>query len=335
MWTETAEQWRGQGWDGRPLPEVFGTDGYFELSPYYGPQPPFAYEVVEEDEATRVYVNHEGILLREFKEHADQSMPQFLRFPVETEADFEQLCAERLQPSLSGRLPAPWRGHAAYAEESGLPRRVWPGRWGGFFGALRNLMGLENLCLAFYDQPALVDRMMGRSAELMIRVTEAVMEHATVDVFWFWEDMAHNHASLIDPRLFRRVAMPHYRRVIDWLRSRGVEHIGLDSDGDITELIPLWLDAGINFLWPFEVAAGMDVVAVRREYGHALAMGGGIDKRAVARGGDAMRTEVDQVMPLMDDGGYLPELDHGAPPDISYGAFRDYIEYLLRRLERG
>ena len=119
------------------------------------------------------------------------------------------------------------------------------------------------------------------------------------------------------------------------MRANGIVHIGLDSDGDISSLIPIWLEAGINMLWPFEVAAGMDVVKVRQTYGHDLAIMGGIDKRAVAKGGDMMRREVDRVMPLVEDGGYIPELDHGVPPDISWPAYYDYVTYLKCRLERG
>ena len=334
-WAKTAEQWRLEGWDGAPLDAVFGTDAYYDCAVDFGPVPPFAHEVVGEDDTTLTYINHEGILMREFKAHSDTSMPQFLRFPVETAGDFETLVEERLAPMTERRLTDEWRQGVAAASASGLPRRCWPGRWGGFFGPLRNLMGLEDLCVAFYEQPALVQRMMAQRADVLIAVTDAILVHTEIDTFWFWEDMAYNHGSLIDPRLFGRFALPQYRRVVDFLRARGVRHIGLDSDGDITELIPLWLEAGITFLWPFEVAAGMDVIEVRRRYGHSLAIGGGIPKQAVARGGDEMRRAVDRVMPLVEDGGYIPELDHGAPPDISSAHFREYMEYLMLRLGRG
>ena len=107
-WQETREQWRTQGWDGRPMHEVFGTDLLLPVAVYYGPQPAFSYTVLEEDETTRVYVNHEGIVMREFKEHRDTSMPQFVRFPVENAADFEALAAERLALNRSVRFPADW-----------------------------------------------------------------------------------------------------------------------------------------------------------------------------------------------------------------------------------
>lgn len=49
----------------------------------------------------------------------------------------------------------------------------------------------------------------------------------------------HNRASLINPRLFRRLALPYYRQVYDWLHSRGIRRMWLDTDGDISELIPI------------------------------------------------------------------------------------------------
>ena len=95
-WEETRSLWRTQGWDGRPLDEMFGTDILLRIDPYYGPAPAFAYQLLAEDGLTRTYVNHEGIVMREFIEHRDTSMPQFIRFPVEDEADFDRLARERL-----------------------------------------------------------------------------------------------------------------------------------------------------------------------------------------------------------------------------------------------
>ncbi len=334
-WEETQALWREQGWDGRPLDEVFNTDSLPRVEVYYGPAPDFSNTLVSEDEATRTFINHEGILMREFKQHRDTSMPQFIRFPVVDEATFATIEAERLGLQADIRFTPEWAASVHALRDTDMPRQCWADRWGGFFGPLRNLMGVEALCLAFYDQPRLVERMMAQRADSIIAITERILQHTSFETFWFWEDMAYNAGPLVDPRMFRRFALPHYRRVCDWLRAHGIQHIWLDSDGDITDLIPVWLDAGITGLWPFEVAAGMDVLAVRHKYGHDLAMGGGIDKRTVAIGGATMRREVDRVMPLIEDGGYLPELDHTAPPDISWQNYGDYMHYLLYRLGRG
>jgi hypothetical protein len=355
-WQETHDLWRTQGWDGRPLEDVFGLDRLVRVDPYYGPAPEFTYEVIEEDERTVTYINYEGILMREFKEHRDTSMPQFIKFPVESAADFEKLRRDRLGLNLADRFPPAWharikaggvRGRVnedllnsniksadgAVADEA--PRQCWADRWGGFFGSMRNMMGVENLCRAFYDQPKLVEQMMEERADAMIMITEEVLKHTEFDVFWFWEDMAYKTGPLVGPKMFRKFAFKHYRRVCDWMHSHGIRHIGLDSDGNIDLLLPIWVEAGIDHIWPFEVQAGMDVNQVRAKYGRDLAMLGGIDKRAVAEGGDAMRREVERVMPVVEDGGYIPELDHSAPPDISWPDYCEYVEYLKFRLGRG
>lgn len=358
LWDETVERWKQEGWDGTPLDDYFELDRLVRVDPWYGPVPEFKQEVIAEDAETVTYINHEGIVMREFKQHHDMSMPQFVKFPVETEAEFEKFAAERLALHADQRLSPEWKAmvasgrvqaavgkgdlradeqaaarHASPAEE--WPRKCWADRWGGFFGALRNMLGVQNLCMAFYDEPRLIERMMEERAERLIEITAEVLKHTRFEVFWFWEDMAYNGGPLVGPALFRKFAFRHYRRVCDWLRRQGILHIGLDSDGDIRSLIPLWLDAGIDHLWPFEVQSGMDVVAIRNQYGRRLAILGGIDKRVLSRGGDAMRKEVDRVMPLVEQGGYLPELDHSVPPDVSWKNFCEYITYLKFRLGRG
>ncbi|MDQ1301295.1 MAG: Uroporphyrinogen deCOase protein [Chloroflexota bacterium] len=355
-WQETLDIWRTQGYEGQPLDQYFGVDRIVRVDPYYGPVPEFEHTVIEEDDRTITYINHEGILMRELKQHRDTSMPQFIKFPVESAADFEKLRAERLVLNLEQRLSPEWRAHVAAGGVAGRvnedlmrseslykgapvqdvpPRQCWADRWGGYFGSIRNMMGVENLCRAFYDQPKLLEHMMEERTEAMIAITEKVLEVTNFDVFWFWEDMAYKTAPLVGTAMFRKFAFHHYRRVVERMHSHGIKHIGLDSDGNIDLLLPIWIEAGIDHIWPFEVQAGMDVNQVRAKYGHSLALLGGIDKRCVALGGETMRREVERVMPVVEDGGYIPELDHSAPPDISWPDYCAYIEYLKFRLGRG
>lgn len=127
--------------------------------------------------------------------------------------------------------------------------------------------------------------------------------------------------------------IPRYKQITDFLRSSGINIIHLDSDGDINELIPLWLkECGVNFPWPLEVAAGMDGVALRKKYGKEIILGGNIDKRVFAKGKGAIREEVMSKVPfLVKTGGYFPGLDHIIPPDISLDNFRYFIN-LLREI---
>ncbi len=74
-----------------------------------------------------------------------------------------------------------------------------------------------------------------------------------------------------------------------------------------------------------EVAAGMDVVALRREFGRGLRMAGGFDKRILAAGKAAIRKELARLRPVIEEGGYIPAIDHGTPPDVSFANVREYV----------
>jgi uroporphyrinogen decarboxylase len=152
-------------------------------------------------------------------------------------------------------------------------------------------------------------------------------------MYGFWEDMCYKTGPLISPEFVKRYMFPRYRRVVDFLHSRGVKWISLDSDGNITSLIPIWLEAGINFIYPFEVQAGMDVVKVRKTFGKELRMMGGIDKRAIAEGPSAIDDELKRVSPVLEEGGYIPAPDHSLPPDVSFNNYCYYMEKLKKLVE--
>jgi hypothetical protein len=123
--------------------------------------------------------------------------------------------------------------------------------------------------------------------------------------------------------------MPRYKKITDLLHSYGVDVIYLDSDGNLNELIPLWLEVGINLIWPFEVAAGNDAVAIRKKYGKDLIIAGAIDKRALAKGKEAIRGEVMSKVPfLLEQGGYFPSVDHHVPPDVTFENYCYYINLM-------
>ena len=101
-----------------------------------------------------------------------------------------------------------------------------------------------------------------------------------------------------------------------------------DSDGYVGEIIPLWIESGLNACDPMEVAAGNDIIEYRRLYGRSMAYSGGVDKRAMARGGQTIRDEMRRLQPLIEDGGYIPSCDHGVPSDVSWPHYVEYARIL-------
>ena len=326
-WPETAERWRREGYD-PDRPPAYGDDQRSTEGQWFFPNPPFEHKVLEEDDEHILYVNHEGILMRELKGNPMSSMPQFVKFPVDTREEFRRFWRERMQPDLAQRLGPDWKEQLQALRARPQPFIIISDRWGGFFGPLRNLVGVQRLCTLFYDDPAFVEEMMDANADFIIAMMSQILDVTSIDAFGFWEDMAYKTAPLISPRLARQYMLPRYKRVVDFLCGRGVPFVGLDSDGMMDPLIPVWMDAGLNFLYPFEVQAGMDVLAVRRKYGQQLRIWGGVDKRALAHGRAAIDAELERVRPLIEEGGYIPHTDHSIPPDVTYENFCYYTRRL-------
>lgn len=349
MWPETLDRWFGEGLDPgllQPQPEDFGalhSDLYLRVlvrafgldrvdylrdavvsgytdSPFL---PAFELRELENDGLTRVIQDQDGILKREFLRYGTSSMPQFLSYPVKTRGDFLDLLP-RLDAGHPQRLAPGWEQTcAAYA------RRDFPAGLTvcGAYGHPRNLLGVEELSLAYYDRPALVHEILEQWTEFYCRLAQRVWQGIHFDFVLIWEDMAYKSGPLISPRLVKEFMLPYYRRFIDCVRGLGCEIIIVDSDGDITLLAPLFLSAGVNVLLPFEVQAGMDVRQFRRRYGRNLAIIGGLDKRALPLGRLAIEAELrEHMLPLLEDGGYIPCLDHTVPPNVSLEQFKTYLD---------
>jgi len=178
------------------------------------------------------------------------------------------------------------------------------------------------------EQPDWVDEMAAFWSDFVAEVLRRLLEGVVPDVVHISEDMAYKGASMISPAMVRRFCMPAWRRWSQMARAAGVPVVDVNSDGNVAELVPLWIDAGVNVCDPVEVAAGNDIVALRRAHGRRMAYRGGVDKRAMARGGDVIRAELARVEPVVRDGGYIPSCDHGVPADVSWPDFVDYSRLL-------
>ena len=201
------------------------------------------------------------------------------------------------------------------------------GRIPGAFDTPRQLMGAEAACVAYYEQPALMQDIMDTLAETACQVFEQVTPELTIDQLSVHEDMAGKAGPLIGPRQVRQFMKPYLRRVWNLLSARGTRLFDMDTDGNVEAILDDILDCGINVLHPMEAAADMDIVALRKKYGQRLAMKGGIDKFAVKAGKEAIRAELEYKMqPLMREGGLVFGLDHRIVNGTPLETYRFYVD---------
>jgi uroporphyrinogen decarboxylase len=284
--------------------------------------PVFEYTVLDEDDEHRIVIDDMGIKKQVRKD--ESTMPRFIEWPVKTREDWEQLKSERLQPRIRERIQSTIDKLKENYQNRSFPLTI-AGYPHGFFGTLRFLMGDEVLFTSYYDQPALIHEINSTLCDLWIEVICEVLDNGIeLDCADIWEDMSYRNGPLISPDCFREFMTPYYKKLTDFLKSKGTKYVWVDTDGDCWKLITLFLECGVTGLSPMEVQSGMNIVEVRKQYPE-LQIYGGIDKRVPVFGKDAIDRELELKIPYMlKQGGYIPYLDHLVPPDVPWEGFKYY-----------
>lgn len=318
-----AEEWRAQGatedeinlvdfdWDYVPYIDCGGITGALGAPPT---------QILEETAEYRVERDFLGRTLKLIK--ATATLPLPLDFPVKEMDDWLRI--KHYYEFGETRIDWDAVERAKQAQQQGvLVRGEIPGGW----DIPRELMGEEVACLAYYTQPELMRDIVVTLQDTCTKVLERVTEKLTIDQLFVHEDMAGKGGPLIGPRQVCEFMMPYYKACWEVVSSRGTRLFNLDSDGDMNPVIDAFLECGVNVMHPFEPAANMDIVAVRKKYGNRLAILGGIDKHMLRRRKEDIRRELEYKMqPIMQQGGTIFGLDHRIPNGTPLENYRYYVK---------
>jgi uroporphyrinogen decarboxylase len=304
----------------------FGFEPFFQTVPAnMGACPGFEPKVIEETKEFVTKLDWRGITMRNRRDGG--SMPEFVAYPVKTPEDWVRYKEERLQLRLAERL-AKLPQFAADVSAMDAPVQIGCFPW-GMFGTARDMMGAEEILVGFYDMPEVVRDIMRTFTDLWLALYEEIVKVVKVDHIHIWEDMSGKQGSLISMAMIEEFMMPEYDRMAAFAARHGIPILSVDSDGMVDELLPVMMRHGINAFMPFEVQAGNDIVAYRRQY-PKLGIMGGLDKSALAKGKPEIHRELDRAERMLALGGWVPGFDHLIPPDVSWENFRYFVENLKK-----
>lgn len=338
----SLEKWRREeGLDeNADLPALFGFDpqgrvdvgglGWCEA----GFSPFFEEKVLEDRGEYELAQDFAGRHVLYFKGRRDGFMPTYVDHPVKDMKTWEENCLWRMDPTSTARQKA---------MDEYLPKAVEKAKKGLFVGQqvaggymyLRSLIGPEELLFMFYDQPEVIHACMRQWFILADSVIERHQKALSFDELFIGEDICYNHGPLISPDMMTEFLLPYYQQLLTNMRRRQIDknrHLGfqVDTDGYCDPVIDLYREIGMTHMSPFEVAAGCDVVRTGEMYPE-LRISGGVDKRILAQGKDAIDRMIDRIFLAMQRrGGYLPTCDHGVPEEVS---LENYLYFRKRCLE--
>ncbi|MGI6239349.1 MAG: uroporphyrinogen decarboxylase family protein [Christensenellales bacterium] len=259
------------------------------------------------------------------------SIPAEIGTSMEDRDDWEALYKHRFQYSDDRIDGDAIRRALSENETRELPLAL---HCGSLYGNIRNMMGVEGLSYLHADDEELYIEIIDTVGELVYKVAEKIASSGIqFEYAHFWEDICFNSGPLVHPDTFREYVAPHYKRITDMLRAHGIDRVSVDCDGKIDKLVPIWLENGVNTMFPIEVGTWRASIAPWREqYGEGLFGVGGMDKRVFAHDKAAVDAEIERLKPLVDLGGYIPCPDHRIAPDAKFELVQYYCEQFLKTM---
>lgn len=300
-WDKTIERWHSEGLPAN-LTDIFEIHEYLGLDPYKQ----FWFSTTDATiEAEQHHV--EGIV---------SNMDDYLKHRSKLFPDHSK-AIEEMKPWLDRQK----NGEAV----------IWI-TLEGYFWFPRTLMGFNKLMLAFYDQPELLHKINSDLLEFNMNLLDQIEKIGCPTFMTVAEDMSYNKGPMISRQLMNEYMSPYYGKMLARAREMNIFTI-VDTDGDVTLLVPWLLDNGVNGVLPLERQASVDGMALRKQFPN-LAMIGHYDKMVMKHGEDAMRAEFERLSPIMKAGGFIPSVDHQTPPEVSLENYRIYLRLLNEYTER-
>lgn len=319
----TLDRWRGEGLPGDVWPDTFFGLDAMRLVPWQPfAIPPFELRRIAEDEESYTETDIFGAVV-----HRSRNAPAmyygYVDHPVKTLADWQRM-VERYQAATPGRHPEDLEATIAALNAADTPvvLQIFP----FFFRLGFYLLGMERFMTAFYEEPELLHAMFSHWGQYTLELVRPYLGKVKIDAVTFAEDLAYKTSTHLSPRLYEEFWLPHQAPLIAALQEAGVPLICMWSAGQLDQMLPVLLRNGFNCTWPLERGSGMDPLAVREKYGRALRLGGGIAKETLIAGPAAIDRELERLMPLIVDGGFIPAIDDMIPPEVPFAHVRHYLE---------
>lgn len=332
-WRETKDRWKREGLNtvdayGDPGPQVPGMDPDWEAGMwdchglvYVHPIADGEREVLEETDDHIIYRNGFGDTVKDSK--LGSTIVHTLEYGLTPTRESWERYKSFIDPNDPRRRGADWEQKAEALSASGMMLAFMGG---SLYGWLRNWMGIENISMLMYDDPALFEDMVSYLTDYFMALTAPVLKKVSFDLVYFFEDCCGSTGPLFSPAIYDAVLDKYYKKLIGFYRANGVALALVDSDGKVDRFIPHWLGSGFDIIFPIEVGTwGASPMQLREQFGPDLKMMGGVDKHIIAQGEEAIRAHLMSLKPAVEAGGYLPIPDHRIPPECSYQDMLTYI----------
>lgn len=321
------ERWKNEGLTPeKTIEDALGMAKFVKVPIRLGPNPRFEYKKIYEDSESIIETDTTyGATVKKLK-IAPSMYYGYLDHQVKTFDDWKRI-KYRYEGTVESRLPNDLNSIIEKLNNSTNPvvLEIFP----YFFRLGFYLMGMEGFMLAFYDQPELIHDMFSFWNSFVIKNIKPYISKVKVDCLVLAEDLAYNNGPHLSLDIYKEFWFPYQDLLIKEVKKYDTKNICLWTAGDIDVMIPTLMDHGVNCIWPIErCSTNMDPILLRKKYGKQLKMHGGIPKRCLVEGKDSIDKEINKLITLIKDGGFIPALDDMVSPEVPLKHYQYYIKRL-------
>jgi hypothetical protein len=345
-WNETLDKWADEGHVSKALANEYAksgafSDADFEIAKKLGFDfswscalggsfdlfPSFETEVLKmESDGSKILRDPSGLIVKE--KPGIVSIPSEIGTSLTDRDAWEKLYLPKLQWT-EDRIDANWKKSIERIDNLGIPVGFYAG---SFIGIVRNMLGVENLSYLYADDEDLYIEVINTISDLTFKCTKHLLESgAKFDFAQYWEDICFKNGPLVTPTVFKEIVAPQYKRTTDLFKQYGINIVAVDCDGLIDSLIPMWLENGVNTMFPIEVGTwNASIGPWREKYGKEIRGIGGMNKNAFSKDIKAVDDEIERLKPLIAMGGFIPCPDHLIAPDAKFELVQYYCDKMRK-----
>jgi uroporphyrinogen decarboxylase len=308
---DTIERWQAEGMPANAdYQDYFGFDKLIRFDIDNSPR--FEQKTLEVTPEYTIYTTAWGETRKSWRHMT--STPQSIDFIVKTPDDWRRAKArmspdrDRIQWDHLRANYKLWRDEGAF---------IMPSICFGFDITHSWMLGMETTLIALVEDPGWCREMFTHQLDTSLALLEMVWAGGyTFDGLRWPDDMGFKDKQFFSMQTYRDLLKPLQQRVIDWAHAKGIPAY-LHSCGNIEPFIPELVGMGLDALNPIEVKAGLDPLAIKREYGDKLVLHGGMNALLWNRPDEMEQVVRQQVPVLKENGGFIFATDHSIPSSVS------------------
>jgi uroporphyrinogen decarboxylase len=171
------------------------------------------------------------------------------------------------------------------------------------------MQGMDTFLLNLAMEPEFAEALLKKIAELCKTLMGHFLDAAgdQLDIIKIGDDIGTQESLLMSPKMYRRILKPIHADYISFIKERTKAKVFFHTDGDVFDLIPDFIEIGVDILNPIQTSAGKmaNLPELKSRFGDKLTFCGAVDTHHILPHGTIqdVRNEVKRVIDIMAPGG--------------------------------